>query len=107
MASGSFNVTTSNRYVLGTVNWRSTPNTGGNYSEVYVEMRFSRTNTGYTTYGTGTFGLYVDGQQAVNTTGFSFTYNSNTLVVSGWFRIDHNSDGSKNLRIGADRKSVV
>ncbi|ANY29411.1 putative minor tail protein [Bacillus phage PK16] len=101
MASGSFNVTTSNRYVLGTVNWRSTPNTGGNYSEVYVEMRFSRTNTGYTTYGTGTFGLYVDGQQAVNTTGFSFTYNSNTLVVSGWFRIDHNSDGSKNLRIGA------
>ncbi|ALA13027.1 tail protein [Bacillus phage TsarBomba] len=101
MASGSFNVTTSNRYVLGTVNWSSTPNTGGNYSEVYVEMRFSRTNTGYTTYGTGTFGLYVDGQQAVNTTGFSFTYNSNTLVVSGWFRINHNSDGSKNLRIGA------
>ncbi|ARQ95007.1 intramolecular chaperone-containing tail fiber protein [Bacillus phage Flapjack] len=101
MASGSFNVTTSNRYVLGTVNWSSTPNTGGNYSEVYVEMRFSRTNTGYTTYGNGTFGLYVDGQQAVNTTSFSFTYNSNTLVVSGWFRVNHNSDGSKNLRIGA------
>ncbi|UGO49176.1 minor tail protein [Bacillus phage vB_BanH_Emiliahah] len=101
MASGSFNVTTSNRYVLGTVNWSSTPNTGGNYSDVYVEMRFSRTNTGYTTYGTGTFGLYLEGQQAVNTTGFSFTYNSNTLVVSGSFRINHNSDGSKNLRIGA------
>ncbi|AEW47207.1 putative minor structural protein 1 [Bacillus phage BCP78] len=101
MASGSFGVSTSNKYVAGTVNWRSTPNTGGNYSDVYVEMRFSRTNTGYTTYGTGTFGLYVDGQQAVNTTGFSFTYNSNTLVVSGNFRVNHNSDGSKNLRIGA------
>lgn len=101
MANGSFGISTSNRYVSGTVNWSSTPNTGGNYSEVYVEMRFSRTNTGYTTYGTGTFGLYVDGQQAVNTTSFSFTYNSNTLVVSGWFRINHNSDGSKNLRIGA------
>lgn len=101
MASGSFNVTTSNTYVVGTVSWSSTPYTSENYSDVRVEWRFSRTNSGYETYGNGTFGLYVNGEQAVNTTGFSITQNSRTLVVSGGFRVPHNSDGTKNLRIGA------
>lgn len=100
MASGSFNTSTGNPYVQGTVTWSSTPNTGGNYSDVYVEWRFSRTNGGYETYGSGTFGIYVDGQQSVNTLRFSFTQNSRTLVVSGNFRVNHNSDGTKNLRIG-------
>ncbi|QEM43144.1 intramolecular chaperone-containing tail fiber protein [Bacillus phage Chotacabras] len=100
MASGSFNTSTGNKYVQGTVTWNSTPNTGGNYSDVYVEWRFSRTNSGYETYGSGTFGIYVDGQQSVNTLRFSFTQNSRTLVVSGNFRVGHNSDGTKNLRIG-------
>jgi len=100
MASGSFNTSTSNQYVQGTVTWGSTPNTGGNYSDVWVEWRFSRTNSGYETYGNGTFGIYVDGQQSVNTLRFSFTQNSRTLVVSGNFRVNHNSDGTKNLRIG-------
>ncbi|UXQ88947.1 minor tail protein [Bacillus phage Thurquoise] len=107
MASGGFDLSTSNTYVKGRVNWSSTANTNENYSNVYVEMRFSRTNSGYTTYGTGTFGLYLDGQQAVNTTGFSITQNSNTLVVSGSFRINHNSDGTKNFRIGASGYSDV
>ncbi|AGY46602.1 minor structural protein [Bacillus phage BigBertha] len=100
MASGSFNTSTGNQYVQGTVTWGSTPNTGGNYSDVWVEWRFSRTNSGYETYGNGTFGIYVDGQQSVNTLRFSFTQNSRTLVVSGNFRVNHNSDGTKNLRIG-------
>lgn len=101
MASGGFDLTTSNTYVRGRVNWSSTANTNENYSNVYVEMRFSRTNSGYTTYGSGTFGIYLDGQQVVNTTRFSITQNSNTLVVSGTVRVNHNADGTKNFRIGA------
>lgn len=101
MASGGFDLSTSNPYVKGRVNWSSTANTNENYSNVYVEMRFSRTNSGYTTYGSGTFGIYLEGQQVVNTTRFTITQNSNTLVVSGTVRINHNADGTKNFRIGA------
>jgi len=101
MASGGFDLSTSNTYVKGRVNWSSTANTNENYSNVYVEMRFSRTNSGYTTYGSGTFGIYVDGQAVENTTSFSITQNSNTLVVSGTVRVNHNADGTKNFRIGA------
>ncbi|QFP93354.1 UNVERIFIED_ORG: chaperone domain of endosialidase [Xanthomonas phage Xoo-sp15] len=101
MASGGFDLSTSNTYVKGRVNWWSTANTNENYSTVSVEMRFSRTNSGYTTYGSGTFGIYLDGQEVVNTTSFTITQNSNTLVVSGSVRINHNADGTKNFRIGA------
>ncbi|BEU14644.1 minor tail protein [Bacillus phage CM1] len=101
MASGGFDLTTSNTYVRGRVNWSSTANTNENYSNVYVEMRFSRTNSGYTTWGNGTFGIYLEGQEVVNSTSFTITQNSNTLVVSGTVRVNHNADGTKNLRIGA------
>jgi len=101
MASGGFDLSTSNTYVKGRVNWWSTANTNENYSTVSVEMRFSRTNSGYTTYGSGTFGIYLDGQEVVNSTSFSITQNSNTLVVSGSVRVNHNADGTKNFRIGA------
>ncbi len=64
-------------------------------------MRFSRTNSGYTTWGNGTFGIYLEGHEVVNTTSFTITQNSNTLVVSGTVRVNHNADGTKNFRIGA------
>lgn len=99
MASGSFNVTTSNKYISGKVTWSSTTNTAGNYSDVTATLRLSRTNTGYKTWGDGTFTITIDGSSKSNSGSFEFTYNSNTFCVSHTKRVYHNSNGSKSITI--------
>ena len=58
--SGAF--TTSNKYINYrievTQNWQDTAN---NYSNVTVKVFVYRTNTGYTTYGSGTLYCGIDG----------------------------------------------
>lgn len=108
MASGQFTVVTSNANVDGKVTWSSTPNTSGNYSDVYVEMRLWRSNTGYTTYGTGNFTVNVNGTPvSVSNKSFTLTYNSNTLILSGTVRVTHNSDGKKSITISWSGSSDV
>lgn len=108
MASGSFTVTTSNGYISGKVNWSSTENVAGNYSDVAVDMRLSRENSGYSTYGTGDFWVVVNGTTVrADNKGFTLTYNSNTLMVSGTVRVTHNSDGKKAITISWDGDSDV
>ena len=81
MASGSFPVTTKNQYISGKVEWSSVPNIAGNYSDVTATLRLSRTNTGYTTYGNGSFTMIINGDSKTNSGYFTFTYN-HTLQVS-------------------------
>lgn len=108
MASGSVALSTANQYIKGAINWSSTPNTEGNYSDVYCELRFWRTNTGYTTYGTlywrmnAWAGSYSSiGATTTNgATSISITYNSNTFVSSWSFRVYHNADGTANFGLG-------
>jgi hypothetical protein len=99
MASGSFPVTTKNQYISGKVEWSSVPNTAGNYSDVTATLRLSRTNTGYTTYGNGSFTMIINGDSKTNSGHFTFTYNSNTLCVSHTVRVYHNTDGTKSTTI--------
>ncbi len=99
MASGSFPVTTSNKYISGKVTWSSTTNTAGNYSDVTATLRLSRTNTGYKTWGDGTFTITIDGSSKSNSGRFEFTYNSNTLCVSHTKRVYHNDNGKKSIYI--------
>lgn len=97
---GSFNMTTTNQYVVGKIDWVATSNIEGNYSDFYCEMRMWRTNTGYTTWGTGNFYITVDGTQTSATNKYiELTYNSNTLVMTASKRIYHNSDGSKSITV--------
>lgn len=103
MASGSFAVASSNKYVSCTCWWSSSTNTNGNYSTVNFELRASRTNSGYTTYGTGSGNVTING----TTVSFSITssqkitQNSNTLLGSGSVVVYHNDDGSKSVTISA------
>ena len=66
MASGSFNVTTSNQYISGKLTWSSTANVSANTSDVTATLRLSRTNTGYTTKSTGTFFITIDGTKSTS-----------------------------------------
>lgn len=108
MASGSFGVSTSNGYIKGTVSWSSTEVVADNYSNVSVSMRLSRTNSGYTTWGTGTFNVVVNGTTVSSgSKDFTLTYNSNTLMVSGTVKVNHNTDGKKSITISWSGSSNV
>lgn len=74
-----------------------------NTSNVTVKVQVWRTNTGYSTYGSGTCYTYVDGSwysQAI-TPSQHFEYYSYTEVYNRTFTISHNADGSKNLQTDA------
>lgn len=99
MASGSIALTSSNQYIVGSLNWSSTPNTAGNYSDVYVEMRMWRNNSGYTTYGTGSWNIYINGDTSYASPTISLTYDSNTYIMSYSVRVYHNADGTRSIGI--------
>lgn len=107
MASGSFNIGTSNGYISGAVTWSSTTNVSANTSTVTATMRLSRTNSGYSTYGSGTFYLSINGVQISNSPSFTLTYNSNTLMVTGSTTVTHASDGKKSITISTWGSSDV
>jgi microcystin-dependent protein len=108
MASGSFGVSTSNPYVSGSVTWsESNINIMNDTSDVYVEMRLSRTNSGYSTSGSGTFTINVNGTNLSNSPSFNITQNSNTLMVSGTVNVTHDANGSKSITISWSGNSNV
>lgn len=105
--SGNFSGKTSNQFVKPTIYWSAVQNLLENYSDVTVELRYSRTNTGYTTEGNFSGALYIDkgtdGEQKQTGTKSSFkvTYKSNSLAMSKTFRVNHSSNGSKKITISA------
>lgn len=101
MANGSFTGTTSNDRIQPKITWSSTPNTAGNYSTVTATLTYSRTNTGYTTGGTWSGSLTINGNKATATKRFNITYNSNTVAITHTVQVAHNSDGKKSITISA------
>lgn len=101
MASGRIPVETANTYIDGNIIWSSTTNVNNNTSTVTAELRLRRNNTGYTTYGTGTFTIVIDGNSKSNTQYYEITHNSNTLMVKHSVVVPHNDDGKKTITISA------
>ena len=73
-----------------------------NTSNVTVSVKFYRTNTGYTTYGTGTVYCKINGTKysAAVTTSKKIT-NSGIVLFTKTLNISHNADGSKTLNTSA------
>lgn len=101
MASGSFSVSTTNSNISGTLSWSSTDDVANNRSTVTATLRLSRTNSGYTTYGDGTFYIKIDGTTYSGSvdSGVKISYNSNTLIMTASKTVSHNSDGTKSITI--------
>lgn len=81
---------------------QNSQNVSGNTSNVTVSVRFYRTNTGYTTYGTGTVYCKING------TTYSASVTSDDKITSGGIvlftrtlTIAHNADGTKTLNTSA------
>ena len=73
-----------------------------NTSNVTVSVRVYRTNTGYTTYGTGTVYCTINGTQYTEAITSSDKITSSGIVLfSKTLNIAHNADGSKTLATSA------
>ena len=96
-------LSTSNQYIKYTITvTQNSQSVTGNTSNVTVSVRFYRTNTGYTTDGTGTVYCKIDG-----TTYTAAVTNAQKITSSGivlftkTLNISHSSNGSKTLTCSA------
>lgn len=102
MASGGFYVNTSNEYIRGEVTWSSTIDVANNRSAVTVTLKFSRTNTGYTTIRTPACTIrigesstsYTEYACDENGSSITITYLSHTFCGDATRNVAHNADGT-------------
>lgn len=81
---------------------QNSQNVAGNTSNVTVSVRVYRTNTGYTTYGTGTIYCKINGttySEAI--TSDDKITSSGIVLFTKTLNIAHNADGSKTLNTSA------
>jgi len=94
---------TSNQYVNYTITiTQNSQNLTNNTTNVTVSVRFYRTNTGYTTYGTGTVYCKINGvtYSAAVTSSQKIT-NAGIILFTKTLDIPHNDDGTKSLTCSA------
>ena len=101
MAKGTITGSTGNEYIDAKVEWSSTPNTLTNKSTVTAALYYKRNNTGYTTYGTGTFSITINGTKASATKSLTITEDAWVKAVENTITVSHNSDGAKSITISA------
>lgn len=96
-------LSTSNQYVKYTISvTQNSQSIENNTSNVTVSVRFYRTNTGYTTYGTGTVYCKINGTTySASVTPDDKITNSGIVLFTKALDIAHNSDGSKTLQCSA------
>jgi hypothetical protein len=102
MASGNFvisatfagSVTQTNGY------WTSTPNYANNTSSIVVEYYVTKASGFTSTFGTGTFGITVDGETFQTTKSITVPGGSTVLVFTTPAKtITHNTNGTKSIAI--------
>lgn len=100
--SGNFSGSTGNQYIRPDIYWSAAQSQDGNYSDVTATLYYSRSNSGYTTSGTWSGGITIDGQRTAGSRHIEISYNSDTMAVSATVRVYHNTDGSRDVTISAD-----
>ncbi len=102
MASGVINGSTSNSLIKAKIEWESAHLPGQNQSAVTASLYLRRTNTGYTTQGTGQFAITIEEETLYGT-------NKHWTIQNEWVKvvenataiISHDADGSKSITISA------
>lgn len=96
-------MSTSNQYIKYKITvTQNSQSVANNTSNVTVSVRFYRTNTGYTSYGTGTVYCKINGTtySAAVTPSQKIT-NSGIVLFTKTLNIGHNADGTKTLACSA------
>ena len=101
MASGTIYGSTGNQYIDSKIEWTSTVNNSANTSSVTAKLYYKRNNTGFTTSGTGTFTISIDGVKSSASKTLNITEDAWVLAVSGTATVNHKDDGTKSIVINA------
>lgn len=105
MASGSFNIsrTSGSSYLSFRVNWSSSKNDVGNYSNVVVSVYVIKSSASTAaTYGTANTTVNVGGSsQSENNLPFTVNPGETKLLFAKSYKVNHNTDGSKTVNISA------
>ena len=98
MATSSAMSTTNDKIKYKVTITQNSQSVANNTSNVTVSVRVYRTNTGYTTYGTGTVYCTINGTQYTESITSSDKITSSGIVLfSKTLNIAHNADGTKTL----------
>lgn len=100
--SGNFSGSTGNQYIYPEIYWSAVQSVDGNYSDVTATLYYSRSNSGYTTTGTWSGGITINGSRTSGSRYLSISYQSETMAISATVRVYHDADGSKAITISAD-----
>ena len=97
----SGNFTTTNQYIVFWIEViQNSQNISNNTSNVTVKVWIKRTNTGYTTYGSGTVFTKIDGvQRNVSITPSQKITSTASTIFHQDITVKHNSDGTKKLNV--------
>lgn len=102
MATSSAMSTTNDKIKYKITITQNSQSVANNTSNVTVSVRVYRTNTGYTTYGTGTVYCTINGTQYTEgITSSDKITNSGIVVFSKTLNIAHSADGTKTLATSA------
>lgn len=98
MATSSAMSTTNDKIKYTVTITQNSRNVSANTSNVTVSVRVYRTNTGYTTYGSGTVYCTINGTQYTESiTSSDKITNSGIVLFTKTLNIAHNADGTKTL----------
>lgn len=102
MITGRINGKTSNVNIESKIEWTATASSVSQTSNVTAKLYLRRTNTGYTTSGTGTFALFINGiKHQSNNVALSIK-NDWVLAMTASEVVKHLSDGTKKITISAE-----
>jgi hypothetical protein len=101
MASGLIKGTTGNEYIDSKIEWTSKLYSSTNMSYVGAALFYRRNNTGYTTYGTGSFSITINGQKTSKTATITITDEWTLAMSVSDIAVDHDTDGAKTITISA------
>jgi hypothetical protein len=99
MASGTITGSTNNEYIDSRIVWSSTATTSSNSSKVTASLQYKRNNTGFTTYGTGSFSITINGSKTSTSKVITITESEWVTAVSASTTVTHSSDGTKSITI--------
>lgn len=96
-------LSTNNQYIKYKITvTQNSQNITNNTSNVTVSVKFYRTNTGYSTYGTGTVYCKINGTTySASVTSSQKITNSGIVLFSKTLNISHSTDGTKTLATSA------
>ena len=99
----SSNMSTTNQYIVYEIGiTQNSQSITNNTSNVTVQVWVTRTNSGYTTYGSGTVYCRINGSlYSASITPSQKITNSGIYIFSTTLNIPHNSDGTKTLTCSA------